>query len=122
MNRRGFLAGVAGAAVRPSLAAATGFTAHEVAVARHMAAHDAMLAACRAYPDDEDVDRIAPYFDAESAALNNVARAPCANDAEFLKKLEYLLRRETACQGGGPDEGDPFATVLIAVQNRVMAG
>ena len=117
MNRRGFLAGVAGAAVRPSLAAATGFTAHEVAVARHMAAHDAMKAATGL--DDDDY---AIFVDAENAALHEVAQAPCVSDSEFLKKLEYLLRRETACQGGGPDEGDPFATVLIAVQNRVMAG
>ena len=78
-----------------------------------------MLAACKAAPDDED--GLAPFFDAETKALNDVAHAPCAGDAEFFQKLEYLLRREMACQGGEPDEGDSYATVLIAVHNRVVA-
>ena len=93
-------------------------TAYQAAVARHAEAHDAMLAACKADPADED--GLVPFFDAETKALNHVAHAPCVNDAEFFEKLEYLLRREMTCQGGAPDESDPYAAVLIAVHNRMM--
>lgn len=53
--------------------------------------------------------------DAEFAALEAVARAPCASDGELVAKLKYLLAEESRLEGRGPSMRHDFGAVLVAV-------
>jgi hypothetical protein len=60
-------------------------------------------------------------FTAASDAVAALAETPCANDAEFLEKLRYLLALETHIFGGPPDGRHDFGSIVIAVDRHFNA-
>jgi hypothetical protein len=72
------------------------------AVAKHQAA--------KAAPDRNADDN---YDDLD--ALDSVAESLCANDAEFLEKLRYLIAEEIEIEGVRPGRGTgPFRSIAAA--------
>ncbi|RTL86057.1 MAG: hypothetical protein EKK29_10560 [Hyphomicrobiales bacterium] len=88
-TRRAALACLAATPVAglPALAGAVaGQSPVALAIARHMTAK----AAIEEYPGDDDLPE--HLVDAESGALIELAQTPCADDAEFFTKLNYMIR------------------------------
>jgi hypothetical protein len=54
-------------------------------------------------------------FTAASDALEALAEAPCASNAEFVEKLRYLLAHETRIFGGPPNGHQDFGYILVAL-------
>ena len=79
------------------------------AIARHKAARTAYEARGYDVGDDD------PLFDAMIAAHADLRRTPCANDAEFLEKLRYLLAEETLIWNAFDDPEGAFGSVVAAV-------
>jgi hypothetical protein len=52
-------------------------------------------------------------FTAESDTL--LVETPCASDAEFVKKLRYLLAHEARIVDGPPNGHQEFGSILVAV-------
>jgi hypothetical protein len=72
------------------------------AVAKHQAA--------KAAPDRNADDN---YDDLD--ALDSVTESLCANDAEFLEKLRYLLAEEIEIEGGRPGQSsEAFKSIAAA--------
>ena len=63
-------------------------------VAEAIARHKAAIAAREAAADDNDDEIFSSLCDAEDDALNELAKTPCASDAEFVEKLRYVLKYE----------------------------
>ncbi|MGJ0507009.1 MAG: hypothetical protein ACR652_07680 [Methylocystis sp.] len=59
--------------------------------------HKTARAAIEAHTGPDDVPQ--ELVDAETAALDTLARTPCADDAEFFSKLAYLLSVQKALWG-----------------------
>lgn len=78
------------------------------AIERHRAAQEAHDAA----PDHSD-ETLCPLSEAEDEACDKLTETPCANDAEFLEKLRYLLARETRLFGK-PTIGTEYGSVVRA--------
>ncbi len=80
------------------------------AIARHKVAQAAVAAAC----GPEDLPE--HLLDAEWDALSDLAETPCANDAERLEKLRYLLAHEIMLKCGAfPTIGQEGGSVLVAL-------
>ncbi|MGC2222140.1 MAG: hypothetical protein WA624_07135 [Methylocella sp.] len=79
-----------------------------LAIERHRAAQAAIDAADgpEGYPDHLN--------EAEFDAIDDLAEAPCASDAEFLEKLRYLHAYETRIFGA-PTGQHEFRSVVLAV-------
>jgi hypothetical protein len=83
------------------------------AFAEALARHKAAQAAHDAAPDQSD-ETIIPLTEAAYDAQIGLAKAPCASDAEFIEKLNYLFADETRICGLVNCNMD-FGSVLAAV-------
>lgn len=94
-TRRLFLAAGSVAIGSASLtpAAAVEGVAVAAAIQRHRAAVDAL----DAWPSDEDFPK--SLTDEENSALEALALTPCADDAQFIEKMRYLLAIQKAAFG-----------------------
>ena len=79
-------------------------------LAEAIKAHHAALKAAQVSLEDDNL------ADQASEAEEAVIGAPCANDAEFFRKMEYLLRvfKEQYPRGPGLDSFDPIASAVEA--------
>ncbi len=59
-------------------------------------------------------DDTATSLEAEFTACDELVVAPCANEAEFIEKLQCLLARETQLFGSPFDSGAEFVSVAAA--------
>jgi len=77
-------------------------------LAEAIKAHRAALKAAHADPEDDGIAEHA--FEAEQALI----AAPCSNDTEFFRKMEYLLRvfKEQYPRGPSLDSFDPIARAV----------
>ena len=81
-------------------------------VAQVIARHKAAQAALDAVPGPEGwPDHLCRE---EDEALDALAFAPCASDAEFLEKLRYLYAQQAKIWDL-PDNGDDYGCIVIAV-------
>jgi hypothetical protein len=86
------------------------------AVAYAIARCKAAQAAYDAIPDDDDAAK-QQLSGSESGVVDALARMPCANDAEFIGKLRYMLAHDIRIWGD-PDHGDEFGSILVAVDRH----
>ncbi|MGH6801510.1 MAG: hypothetical protein ACRECZ_08875 [Methylocella sp.] len=94
------------------------------AVAEAIAHYDAAQAAFNANTDDSD-ETSAPLCEAANDALGELARTPCADDAEFLEKLRHLLDAENFIHGGKRCDRPfnmGFGSILVAVATHFERG
>ena len=63
--------------------------------------------------NDEPDEIFTPLCAAESDACTELAKMPCANDAEFIEKLKCLCARHVRIYG--PLTGDENEPVIIAI-------
>jgi hypothetical protein len=85
------------------------------AIARHKAAQATLDDAVAADPED---DVPAHLLDAEWDALSDLAETPCANEAELLGKLRYLLAHETMLKCGALGIDCNGGSVLVALDRH----
>jgi hypothetical protein len=83
-------------------------------IARHKAAVAAEAACRSAYESGGDGDRYTVACRHEDDVSLELARMPCASDAEFLEKLKYVLARDIAYYGD-PDSRYEFGHTVAAV-------
>jgi hypothetical protein len=57
-------------------------------------------------------------FTAESDTFKVLVETPCASDAEFVKKLRYLLAHEARIVDGPPNGHQEFGSILVAVDRH----
>jgi hypothetical protein len=89
------------------------------AIARHQAARAALAAQIAASPGDDSACE--PLLTEDTAAMEAIAIAPCANDAEFVGKLRYLMSYERALSGE-PSIRLEYGSVIVAVSNYLSEG
>ena len=112
-TRRALVAGLALASIAgvPALAGATPMSE---ALARAIERHRAAQAAYDAWPDRSDDENLNRFCIAAGDALSDLAETPCANDAEFLTKLRYLLAAEMHVIGEAPIGNQEYGSPLKA--------
>jgi len=113
-TRRAFAAGLAlaPAVALPAVAGAMGAPPLSGGLAQAIARHKVAFAAFIACHGPEDIPE--DINDADSEAIEAVALAPCASDAELLVKLRYLLAYEKYLWRA-PDIREQFGPVVVAV-------
>ena len=89
------------------------------AIARHQAARAAIAAQVAANPGDDSACE--PLLTEEAAAMEAIATAPCATDADFVEKLRYLMPYEQALCGE-PSMQLEYGSVIVAVSSYVRLG
>jgi hypothetical protein len=87
----------------------------DAAIARHMRAS----AAVEAHEGPDDVPPA--LVDAETAALDALARTPCADDGAFFRKVAYMLSVQKAAYGPGWG-GSIALEILAALDLHLSAG
>lgn len=87
----------------------------EAAIARHKAAYAAFLDTV----EDEESVRAGTI---EFAALEEVARAPVASDAEALLKIRYLFEVERDQYGNEPSMTEAFGAVAVGLEHLFPGG
>lgn len=116
-TRRTLVAGLAVAPLAgvPAIAGAVSAAPMSEPLAKAIERHKVAQAAMEAAYGPEDLSR--HLCDAETAALDELAETPCLSDAEFMEKLRYLLRHETAVWGE-PNMRHDFGSVLVALDTH----
>ncbi|MGB9426686.1 MAG: hypothetical protein WCB09_09665 [Methylocella sp.] len=94
-------------------------TALAQAIERHKAAQMAIDAHSRQIDDGALAQQL---FAAENGTLELLAETPCANNAEFIEKLRYLLAHEARISNGPPDGSLVFGSILVAVDRHFNPG
>ena len=92
------------------------------ALAQAIERHKAALAAYDAWPDRSDDENLNRFCIEAGDALSDLADTRCANDAEFLTKLRYLLAAEMHVIGeppiGNQEYGSPFKAAYFTSTRR----
>jgi hypothetical protein len=88
-------------------------------IERLIARHKVAQAAVEAAIGPEDLPK--HLLDAEWGAISDLAEMPCANEAELLEKLRYLLAHETKLSIGkkAPTMNHGYGSVLVALDRHL---